>query len=77
MFYSLWSQVEPLLPGDMPPERTIYIGGTKEQIEAAKQLVNEAISEVLMFWTNILLFMAFTAHINLQVVLLVSQETLQ
>lgn len=77
MFYSLWSQVEPLLPGDMPTERTIYIDGTKEQIEAAKQLVNEAISEVLMFWTNIPLFMAFTAHVNLQVVLLVLQETLQ
>ncbi|WOL14032.1 hypothetical protein Cni_G22812 [Canna indica] len=34
-----------LPPGDMSTERTVYIDGTKDQIEAAKQLVNEVISE--------------------------------
>ncbi|CAL9117805.1 unnamed protein product [Musa textilis] len=34
-----------LPPGDTSTERTVYIDGTKEQIEAAKQLVNEVISE--------------------------------
>ncbi|CAL9123551.1 unnamed protein product [Musa acuminata var. zebrina] len=40
-------QVIPLHPppGDTSTERTVYIDGTKEQIEAAKQLVNEVISE--------------------------------
>ncbi|XP_026423519.1 far upstream element-binding protein 1-like isoform X2 [Papaver somniferum] len=32
-------------PGDTSTERTVYIDGTEEQIEAAKQLVNEVISE--------------------------------
>ncbi|RWW85593.1 hypothetical protein BHE74_00005713 [Ensete ventricosum] len=35
-----------LPPGDTSSERTVYIDGTTEQIEAAKQLVNEVISEV-------------------------------
>ncbi|KAK9141934.1 hypothetical protein Syun_011334 [Stephania yunnanensis] len=34
-----------LPPGDVSTERTVYIDGTTEQIEAAKQLVNEVISE--------------------------------
>ncbi|KAL5728845.1 hypothetical protein ACHQM5_001879 [Ranunculus cassubicifolius] len=34
-----------LPPGDMSTERTVYIDGTQEQIESAKQLVNEVISE--------------------------------
>ncbi|PIN16853.1 K-homology type RNA binding protein [Handroanthus impetiginosus] len=34
-----------LPPGDMSKERTVQIDGTSEQIEAAKQLVNEVISE--------------------------------
>ncbi|XP_052210972.1 uncharacterized protein LOC127813897 [Diospyros lotus] len=34
-----------LPPGDTSPERTLQIDGTSEQIEAAKQLVNEVISE--------------------------------
>lgn len=42
------SQVIPLHlpPGDTSNERTVQIDGTSEQIEAAKQLVNEVISEV-------------------------------
>lgn len=46
MFVSF--QVIPLhLPlGDTSSERTVQIDGTKEQIESAKQLVNEVISEV-------------------------------
>ncbi|RRT58132.1 hypothetical protein B296_00023021 [Ensete ventricosum] len=35
-----------LPPGDTSTERTVYIDGTTEQIEAAKQLVNEVTSEV-------------------------------
>ncbi|OVA11771.1 K Homology domain [Macleaya cordata] len=34
-----------LPPGDTSTERTVYIDGTPEQIESAKQLVNEVISE--------------------------------
>ncbi|EPS62136.1 hypothetical protein M569_12656, partial [Genlisea aurea] len=34
-----------LPPGDMSKERTVQIDGTSEQIEAAKQLVEEVISE--------------------------------
>ncbi|XP_042416584.1 far upstream element-binding protein 1-like isoform X1 [Zingiber officinale] len=34
-----------LPPGDISTERTVYIDGTQEQIEIAKQLVNEVISE--------------------------------
>lgn len=39
-------QVVPLRlpPGDTSTERNVYISGTKEQIEAAKELVNEVIS---------------------------------
>ncbi|KAK4401213.1 Far upstream element-binding protein 2 [Sesamum angolense] len=36
-----------LPPGDMSKERTVQIDGTSEQIEAAKQLVEEVISEKL------------------------------
>lgn len=41
-------QVVPLHlpPGDFSTERNIYINGTPEQIEAAKELVNEVISGV-------------------------------
>ncbi|KAH9761503.1 F17H15.1/F17H15.1 [Citrus sinensis] len=35
-----------LPPGDTSTERTVQIDGTSEQIESAKQLVNEVISEV-------------------------------
>lgn len=35
-----------LPPGDTSLERTVQIDGTSEQIESAKQLVNEVISEV-------------------------------
>ncbi|XP_075505454.1 uncharacterized protein LOC142542611 [Primulina tabacum] len=34
-----------LPPGDTSKERTVQIDGTSEQIEVAKQLVNEVISE--------------------------------
>jgi len=50
------SQVVPLHlpPGDTSTERNIFINGTKEQIEAAKELVNEVISgvssELLLHW---------------------------
>lgn len=37
-----------LPPGDTSMERTVQIDGTSEQIESAKQLVNEVISEVYM-----------------------------
>ncbi|KAL6544323.1 hypothetical protein OROGR_010820 [Orobanche gracilis] len=36
-----------LPPGDMSKERTVQIDGTSEQIEAAKQLVEEVTSEVM------------------------------
>jgi far upstream element-binding protein len=35
-----------LPPGDPATERTLYIDGTTEQIEIAKQLVSEVTSEV-------------------------------
>lgn len=35
-----------LPPGDTSMERTLQIDGSSEQIESAKQLVNEVISEV-------------------------------
>lgn len=41
-----------LPPGDTATDRNLYIDGTSEQIEAAKQLVAEVISEV---WLCILL----------------------
>jgi hypothetical protein len=37
-----------LPPGDTSQERTLQIDGTNEQIESAKQLVNEVISEVCL-----------------------------
>ncbi|KAI3918865.1 hypothetical protein MKW98_017313 [Papaver atlanticum] len=45
---SIQSKLIPLrpLPGDTSTERTVYIDGTTEQIEAAKQLINEVVSEV-------------------------------
>lgn len=33
-------------PGDTSTERTVQIDGSSDQIEAAKQMVNEVISEV-------------------------------
>lgn len=38
-----------LPPGDTSTERTLQIDGTSEQIETAKQLVNEVINEVCLF----------------------------
>lgn len=35
-----------LPPGDMSQERTVQIDGTSEQIEAAKLILDEVISEV-------------------------------
>ncbi|KAJ0090268.1 hypothetical protein Patl1_13004 [Pistacia atlantica] len=40
-----------LPPGDTSTERTVQIDGSSEQIESAKQLVNEVISEVTLFLT--------------------------
>lgn len=37
-----------LPPGDTSTERTLQIDGSSEQIESAKQLVNEVISEVCL-----------------------------
>ena len=53
-----------LPPGDPTPERTLQIDGTTDQIEHAKQLVNEIISgEVCLvvcvfygFWQGVLFF---------------------
>ncbi|KAK9149451.1 hypothetical protein Scep_008208 [Stephania cephalantha] len=42
-----------LPPGDVSTERTVYIDGTTEQIEAAKQLVNEVISEATIICFNV------------------------
>jgi hypothetical protein len=46
--YLFFVQVIPLHlpPGDTSTERTLQIDGTSEQLESAKQLVNEVISEV-------------------------------
>ena len=52
-----------LPPGDMSKERTVQIEGTSEQIEAAKQLVEEVTSEVCsmvviyMFFCDFVMFM--------------------
>lgn len=35
-----------LPPGDTSTERTVYINGLKEQIESAKELINEVINGV-------------------------------
>lgn len=44
-----------LPPGDTSTERTLQIDGSSEQIESAKQLVNEVISEVrLQIWVTYL-----------------------
>lgn len=44
-----------LPPGDTSTERTLQIDGSSEQIESAKQLVNEVISEVrLLIWVTFL-----------------------
>ncbi|KAL2236025.1 UNVERIFIED_CONTAM: Far upstream element-binding protein 1 [Sesamum indicum] len=53
-----------LPPGDMSKERTVQIDGTSEQIEAAKQLVEEVISEFIL--CNILsLLNVLHAHVHL------------
>lgn len=48
------TQVIPLHlpPGDTSAERTLQIDGTSDQIESAKQLVNEVISEVWMIYLS-------------------------
>ena len=55
ILFFLLNQVIPLHlpPGDTTPERTLQIDGTSEQIEAAKQLVNEVISEVCLVLHNL------------------------
>jgi hypothetical protein len=54
-------QVVPLHlpPGDLSTERTVYIDGTKEQIEIAKQLVNEVISSEVRFLSLVIIFLIF------------------
>jgi hypothetical protein len=54
-------QVVPLHlpPGDLSTERTVYIDGTKEQIEIAKQLVNEVISSEVRFLSLFIIFLIF------------------
>ena len=61
------SQVVPLHlpPGDTSTERNVFINGTKEQIEAAKELVNEVISGVSSQLLLHLAFGAFVAHHNI------------
>lgn len=48
LIHSLFVQIVPLHlpPGDTSAERSVYINGGTEQIEAAKELVNEVISGV-------------------------------
>lgn len=48
LIYSCHFQIVPLHlpPGDTSTERSVYINGGQEQIEAAKELVNEVISGV-------------------------------
>ncbi|VFQ60808.1 unnamed protein product [Cuscuta campestris] len=45
-----------LPPGDTSSERTVQIDGTSDQIEIAKQLVNEAISEVYWLCVMVLIY---------------------
>lgn len=47
-----------LPPGDTSQERTVQIDGSSEQIEAAKQLVYEVISEVCVIGHHFLFFPA-------------------
>nr|CAN67284.1 hypothetical protein VITISV_021596 [Vitis vinifera] len=55
-----------LPPGDTSMERTVQIDGTSEQIESAKQLVNEVISE----WLLVILMNPLVVSISSSVALL-------
>ncbi|PON86161.1 Polyribonucleotide nucleotidyltransferase [Trema orientale] len=61
-----------LPPGDTSTERTLQIDGTSEQIESAKLLVNEVISEVLrvFFLVKVSLYWAI-GDTNMEYILLV------
>ena len=67
MMYCVFFQVIPLHlpPGDPSTERTLKIEGTSEQIESAKQLVNQVISgevcSVNIFFCRIWPWLAFFA----------------
>lgn len=58
LIFPTLSQVIPLHlpPGDTSQERTVQIDGSSEQIEAAKQLVYEVISEVCVIGYHFLFF---------------------
>lgn len=62
MFLFSFVQLTPLhLPaGDTSTERTVQIDGTKEQIESAKQLVNEVISGEVCTLVSAFLCQQFT-----------------
>lgn len=59
-----------LPPGDTSTERTVQIDGTSEQIESAKQLVNDVISEVnfVVCWFVAFVLFTFAHELFLQVV---------
>jgi len=52
-----------LPPGDTSQERTVQIDGSSEQIEAAKQLVYEVISEVCVIGYHFLFFPFYCKNI--------------
>lgn len=54
-----------LPPGDAPMERTVQIDGTSEQIEIAKQMVNEVI-EVWMIMLCLVKHVPFSLYIVFQ-----------
>jgi hypothetical protein len=58
-------QVVPLHlpPGDLSTERTLYIDGTTEQIEIAKQLVNEVISSEVRFHSLVILIFLISMNV--------------
>lgn len=52
-----------LPPGDMSKERTVQIDGTSEQIEAAKQMVEEVTSEVCSMVVINMFFSYFICYV--------------
>lgn len=61
------SQIIPLHlpPGDTSTERTVYINGLTEQIDSAKELINDVINGVshwLVHWIDIFTFGCDLVH---------------
>lgn len=63
MFNLIFMQVIPLHlpPGDATMERTVQIDGTTEQIEIAKQMVNEVI-EVCITTLFMVMYLPFSIY---------------